>query len=649
MKLLVISKNKSDLSQLEHMLHDVEHHLQLINPTDKGEIIQLLSENGHQLVFIEWMQQTDNSTPLIIELIERFPKIPFVVICDSSEENQALTSISDGVQDYFVRNKYSAVELQKLIKTSIQRENLRNELERARHEALEAVAYKDRMLERLSQKMRSPLNAITGMAELMGDTNPNSKQRFYTQIIREAGNNLVGLINDLLDFSKIEAGLININEHPFDLYNSITECVQTVLPYAIKQKLDLIYHVSPKCPQSFVGDDLRIRQILLNLLENAIKFTERGHIMLKVDYCKTEKPTLCFTVTDTGKGIEKEVIPTLFKPYTQLDEDTTGAGSGVGLGLAICKTLVEMMSGEISVESQLEKGSTFVVKLPLKVSDKEIVEVFEGGKLVPPPDKRALFMSSNHLHDELLKDYCGHWKLHLDIRHTDEDTPVIGSWINDYDLLISNIRESLKLDLKLIDRVRLHRKIPHILIKESEKANDRLTVIRKDTVILLKPLDMIELGEAIAMVLESKADRLNTTQRVPIPDEHLGEYHPLDILVADDNAINQRIVQGVLNRYGYQPKLVDNGLLTVEAAKERIYDVILLDIRMPVMSGIDATKIIREEISAENQPFIVALTTDALLRSRQQYLDAGMDEVLYKPVQTKKLVELLASVKRIPR
>jgi CheY-like chemotaxis protein/anti-sigma regulatory factor (Ser/Thr protein kinase) len=487
------------------------------------------------------------------------------------------------------------------------------------------------------------------MAELMGDTNPNSKQRFYTQIIREAGNSLVSLINDLLDYSKIEAGLISINEHPFNLYDTISECVHAVLPFAIQQKLDLVYHVSPLCPQTIIGDDLRIRQILLNLLENAIKFTERGHVMLKVDNCSKGSEMICFTIADTGKGIEKEIVPTLFKPYTQLDEDTTGTGSGVGLGLAICKNLVEMMHGEISLDSEPGKGSTFVVSLPLKVSEKEVVELLEDVRLQPPANMRLLFMTSNHLHDELMIDYCKHWKLSLDIRQTDEDTPVIGSWIDDYDVLISNIRESFKLDLKLIDRIRLHKKIPHILIKDPEKANDRLTVIRKDTVIILKPLDMLELGEAIAMVLENSADKLNTTQKVPIPDEHLGEYHPLDILVADDNAINQRIVQGVLNRYGYQPKLVENGLQVIEAVKNRIYDVILMDIRMPEMSGTEATRIIRETTATDRQPYVVALTTDALLRSRQQYIDAGMDEVLYKPVQTKKLVDLLARVNRILR
>lgn len=649
MNLLVITSKASDIAEIKEHILNSKSMVWSISPGEKAEIIQLLVEQAIDVVIIEWSEPASNQTPLHIELMERFSKLPFILICNNKDVEHVITELEEGVQDYLIRNEITSIELMKSIKGSIRRENMRNELEAARRNALEALAYKDRMLDRLSQQVRTPLNAITGMAELMQDTTLNSKQRFYSKIIRESGNKIVGLINDLLDFNRLEAGLVKLRDHPFNLYDTISESIHALLPISIEQKLDLLIHISPGCPHTFLGDDLRIRQILLNLIENGIKFTNRGYVKLKVNYCNSDHKLLCFSVEDTGKGIDRQTIPTLFKPFTKLEESNNGDKSGVGLGLAICQNLVQMMNGKITVESELGKGSVFTVKIPLKSADIALGDIQEELLLVPPVGKNILFLASNKLYDDLLKDYCKHWQLELSIRHTDEDIPVFGSWLEGYDLLVSNVKESLKLDLKLIDRVRSHKEIPHILIKNPEKANDRLTVIRKDTVILLKPLDMIELGEAIALVMENNADRLNTLQKVPIPDERLGEYHPLEILVADNNAINQRIVQGVLNRYSYQPKLVENGKLAVEAARERVYDVILMDIRMPEMGGLDATKLIRESLQPAKQPFIIALTADALLQSRQAYIDAGMDEVLYKPVQTKKLIELLARIKRVPR
>ncbi len=197
--------------------------------------------------------------------------------------------------------------------------------------------------------------------------------------------------------------------------------------------------------------------------------------------------------------------------------------------------------------------------------------------------------------------------------------------------------------------MRAQKKMPHILFKNPDKANDRLTVIRKDTVILLKPINIWELQSTISLTLQGQGNQLNTAQNIPTADEHLGEYHPLEILVAEDNAINQKIIQGILNRHSYQPKMVENGRLALESIRQRTYDIILMDIQMPEMDGMEATRRIRQEFPAGKQPLIIALTADALQKSRKEYMEAGMDDVLYKPVQTRKLMELLAKSKRIER
>ncbi len=650
MQLLLISSNKNDYTDLEVLAKNASPEIFLyhIHPSHNGEIIQLLSEARHNLVLMSLESEDFDTQNMGKELVNRFSKIPFVLICNVEQKKEAIQAVELGFQDYMVREKTTSTEFLKIISTSIARENLRNELEKAHARAEEALAYKDRMLARMSHQIRTPLNAITGMSELLQDTELSGKQSYYNQLIRESSNKLVGLINDLLDFSKIEAGLIKIHEQPFNLYESVHECIQTVLPDAINRKIDLSYHLASDCPPTILGDDLRIRQLILNLLENGIKFTQQGYVQLKLSYCNSQKSQLCISVEDTGKGIEKDLIPTLFKPYTKLDANNA-RDSGVGLGLAICQNLVEMMNGSIHVESEVDKGSVFTIKLPLKTTEEDLSNRQEEEARQIPKGLKGLYLTANSLENKLLEDYFAFWGLQLEIRYTNEETPVFGDWLIDYDLLITNLRDSKKLDLKLVDRVRAKKEMPHILFKNPDRANDRLTVIRKDTVILLKPINIWELQTAISLILHDQGNQLNTAQNIPTADEHLGEYHPLEILVAEDNAINQKIIQGILNRHSYQPKLVENGRMVLESIRQRTYDIILMDIQMPEMDGLEATRRIRQGLPAKKQPLIIALTADALQKSRKEYIDAGMDDVLYKPVQTRKLMELLARSKRIDR
>ncbi len=650
LQLLLISSSKNDYVDFEELVKEASPKtaIQYTNPSHNGEIIQLLSEARHELVLMALESDDSDNQNMRKELVKRFSKIPFILICNVEQKKEAIEAVELGFQDYLIRGKTTGAEMLKIISTSIARENLRNELEKAHAQAEEALAYKDRMLARMSHQIRTPLNAITGMSELLQDTELSGKQSYYNQLIRESSNKLVGLINDLLDFSKIEAGLIKIHEHPFSIYENVHECIQTVLPDAINRKIDLNYHVASNCPTTILGDDLRIRQLILNLLENGIKFTQHGYVQLKVSYCNSHKSQLCISVEDTGKGIEKELIPTLFKPYTKLDVNNT-KDSGVGLGLAICQNLVEMMNGSIHVDSEVGKGSVFTIKLPLKTTEEDLSNRQEEEVRQIPKGLKVLYLTANSLENELLKDYFAFWGLQLEIRFTNEESPVFGDWLNDFDVLITNLRDNKKLDLKLVDRVRAKKKMPHILFKNPDKANDRLTVIRKDTVILLKPVNIWELQTTISLILQDQGNQLNTAQNIPTADEHLGEYHPLEILVAEDNAINQKIIQGILNRHSYQPKLVENGRMALESMRQRTYDIILMDIQMPEMDGLEATRRIRQELPAKKQPLIIALTADALQKSRKEYMDAGMDDVLYKPVQTRKLMELLARSKRIER
>jgi signal transduction histidine kinase/ActR/RegA family two-component response regulator len=584
------------------------------------------------------------------ELMEGFaaenPEIPLILLCDDSTEQQALSRLEQPAWDYFNTTHANTYWLKKTIDSCIYRRQKHFSSMQRDREANEARDYSNRLLSRMSHEIRTPLNAIIGMAEMLLDTNLNSKQQYYTQTIFESGSMLVALFNDILDYSKIEAGTIRIHDKPYNLFESLRESLQSVIGPALEKHLEVICHIDPRLPQVFIGDDLRVRQIVMNLLDNAVKFTAAGKVMLR---CFAENfgsgRRLIFEVSDTGPGMRKEVLPLLFKPYVQSETAIQQTKKGVGLGLAIVDHLVKRMNGNIWVESQPGIGTTFRVSLPFRPVDEHNV--------LPPPSvlagKRIWLVTQNDVLNSLIADYCDFCGATLNIELTSAEYPRLDNILPQCDLLISHLRTGNKMDLKLVDMVREKTIKPHILFKDSEKPNEKLIVIRKDTVIMMKPADMHEFLEVAEAVLLGKADTLNTIDRHITLDERLGSFHPLDILVAEDNAINQRIIMTILNRYGYQAKMVENGQEALDSLSRRIYDVVLMDIQMPVLDGIEATQLIRQTLPASRQPAIIALTADVMQQSKEEYRALGMDDVLYKPVQTKALLQLLSNCKRIDR
>ncbi|KAF0130195.1 MAG: multi-sensor hybrid histidine kinase [Bacteroidetes bacterium] len=617
---------------------------QRFDPQNEGEIIHSLSTGNFSTVFLHTDCYDSFSASLRL-VSERFPFIPIIAFGPNHQEQDMLSAMDNGLWDYMLTDELTESILYKTLLSNHKRISSMNLLHRMEVEINEAKEYSNRLLARMSHEIRTPMNAVIGMAEMLFDTELNSKQRYYIDTIHESGTLLVALFNDLLDYSKIEAGTIRIHDKPFDLRESMRESIVSVMEHALEKRLELLYFFDPTLPQLFNGDDLRLRQIVMNLLENAIKFTNQGFVRLDVTKCVgSQNSWLCFKVSDSGIGIKSALIPQLFKPYVQASIDSSSK-RGVGLGLTICEHLVKRMKGYVEVHSEPEKGSIFTIRIPYKP-----LENSQGSKpLETLRGKKVLFLTADNVLDRLVSEYLTYNNMEIDIKHIDQEYPTFADWLPNYDLLITHLRTNVKIDLRLIDAVREKKSIPHILFKDREKINDKPIVIRKDTVILLKPLDYIELFDTMEAVLESRADDLNAIDRQIQLDERMGEYHPLDILVAEDNAINQRIIMSVLNRYGYQVKLVENGKEAVESLERRIYDVVLMDIQMPVMDGISATKLIRERFNKKRQPYIVALTADALQQGKVEYLEQGVDELLYKPVQTKALMQLLAKCHRLDR
>jgi signal transduction histidine kinase/ActR/RegA family two-component response regulator len=638
-RVLIVSSERSNLAfYLKCNANNVDISVEQLMPQVGGDIIQYLSEQKIDVVILSACDAHWGSADFIVRLIGHFPKIAFLLACDKNDETRALSLLESGVQDYFLKERLDAFLFRKYILTAFIRRNLRNEAIESSKKEQEAREYSSRLLSRMSHEIRTPMNAIIGMAELLNDTALSSKQRYYLQLVRDSSNLLVGLFNDLLDFARIESGKVKIHSRPFSIKRAMQEVMESALPQALEKKINLLLHISPQLPEMRIGDDLRIRQVMMNLVDNAIKFTHAGSVRLHITAeGQADKQVLKFVVQDTGQGIKKEVIPQLFKALVKGVEHEAAHIKGIGLGLSICDHLVKRMNGVISVSSVLGKGTAFSVTLPLALAENQ-----------PEPEnantlkgKRFLYVTHDMLYKELLSDYCNYWEVKLEVVQEDQDLPVFTKDLEDYDLLITNLRPGFKLDLKLIDMVRKTREMPHILLKNRENVNDQLVVIRKDTVILLKPLQMDEFFETVQRVFEKKADMLNRREFTPISDERKAEYHPLEILVAEDNAINQKIILSVLSRYGYRPRLVENGKQALDAVLVKTYDLILMDIQMPVMGGVEACRLIRRRVPAESQPRIIALTADALLQSSEEYIQNGMDGVLYKPVQTKELLKVL--------
>lgn len=644
MDLLILSDELEISKLITKSAGEAGLHAIVVPAYDEGEAIHQLASGNYKAALIpgnteERLEQTCRL------LSQRFPGIPLIGYGPELVTNKMLSAMDAGLWDFILLDEINPTSIHKTMACNQKRIPSFEQLHRMEQEIHEAKEYSNRLLARMSHEIRTPMNAVIGMAEMLFDTELNSKQRYYIETIHESGTLLVALFNDLLDYSKIEAGTIRIHDKPFDLRESMRECIVSVMEHAIEKRLELLYFFDPSLPQLFFGDDLRLRQIVMNLLENAIKFTSQGFVRLDVTSCKTAETTwLCFKVSDSGPGIKGDLLPQLFKPYVQASPDSSNK-RGVGLGLTICDHLVKRMHGFIEVQSEPGKGSSFVIRIPFRP-----VEGSQGSAPLPSlKDKKVLFLSADNALDKLVSEYLTYNNMQLDIKHIDQEYPTFSDWLPQYDLLITHLRTNVKIDLRLIDAVRDKKAIPHILFKDREKLNDKPIVIRKDTVILLKPLDYSELFDTMEAVLANRADDLNAIERQLQLDERMGEYHPLDILVAEDNAINQRIIMSVLNRYGYQIKMVENGKEAIESLERRVYDVVLMDIQMPVMDGLAATKTIRERFNKKRQPFIVALTADALQQSKNDYLNQGVDDLLYKPVQTKALMQLLAKCQRLDR